>query len=204
MYIPAAFHEQDIPTLRAFVRDHAFGLLVSQLDDLPFATHLPFLLETRGETDVLVGHVAKANAHVQALDGETESMAVFTGPHAYVSPRWVAEGPAVPTWNYAAVHCYGTPSLVEDEGSVRRTLAALTAVHEQGRWSVEDLDGAYYARMLNGVVAFEMPVDLWRGKFKLSQNKAASREAIADALAEAGSEDVAALMRKRSGSVSPP
>lgn len=197
MYIPAAFHEQDLPTLRAFVRAHSFGMLVSQLDDLPFATHLPFFLDTRGDTDVLVGHVAKANAHWQAFDGETDSMAVFTGPHAYVSPRWFVDGPAVPTWNYTAVHCYGAPRLIEDEAQIRRSLAALTEVYEQGQWTLDDLDDGYLGKMMNATAVFEMPIDLWRGKFKLLQNKPKNRASIATELRAADAADVADLMEEK-------
>lgn len=194
MYIPAAFHEQDIPTLRTFLHAHPFAMMVSQLDDLPFATHLPLMLETRGETDVLVGHVAKANAHWQGFDGETESMAVFTGPHAYVSPRWFVDGLAVPTWNYTAVHCYGAPSVVEDADKARAALAAMTAVFEQDQWSMDDQAEPYIDKMLKALVVFEMPVDLWRGKFKLSQNRPSSRASIIAGLRDAGDDDVAALM----------
>lgn len=193
MYIPPAFQEQDLAKLRAFVREHAFAMMVSQLDGLPFATHVPLMLETRGETDVLVGHVAKANAHWQAFDGETESMAVFTGPHAYVSPRWMA-APAVPTWNYAAVHVYGSPYLVEDADAQRDALARLTDAYEQGQWSLADLDDGYIEKMLKGLVVFEMPIDLWRGKFKMSQNKPGDRAAIAQRLRDAGAGDVADVM----------
>ena len=197
MYIPAAFHEQDLPTLRAVIRANPFALLVSQLDDVPFATHMPMLLETRGETDVLIGHVARANAHVRAFDGETDSMAVFSGPHAYVSPRWMT-APAVPTWNYVAVHCYGQARRVDDPARVRATLAALTDTYENGQWSVDDLDPAYVERMMNGLVAFEMPIDLWRGKVKMSQNKPEGDQArIARALREDGEDGAADWMAPR-------
>lgn len=196
MYIPPSFHEQDLPALRAVLRAHPFGMLVSSLDGLPFATHLPMLLETRGDTDVVVGHVAKANAHVQAFDGETESMAVFTGPHAYVSPRWMT-APAVPTWNYVAVHAYGSPSRIDDPDRVRAGLAALSDVYEQGQWSIDDLPADYTARMVNALVMFEMPVDLWRGKVKMSQNKQpADRTRIAAELRAAGAPDVADVMER--------
>lgn len=194
MYIPPSFHEQELPSLRAVLRAYPFGMLVSSLDGLPFATHLPMMLQTRGDRDVLIGHVAKANAHVQAFDGETESMAVFTGPHAYVSPRWMA-APAVPTWNYVAVHAYGTPSRIDDPDRARAGLAALSEVHEQGRWSIGDLPADYTARMLNALVVFEMPVDLWRGKVKMSQNKQpAERARIAAELRAGGAQDVADVM----------
>lgn len=195
MYIPAAFHEQDLAELRAFLRAHPFAMMVSNLDDLPFATHLPLLLETRGETDVLIGHVARENAHHQAFDGDAESLAVFTGPHAYVSPRLMA-GAAVPTWNYTAVHAYGTPEIIDGTEKVRASLVALTDAFEGGAWTLDALDGAFVEKMAAAVVVFEMPIDLWRGKYKLSQNRSENdRTSIAQGLRDEGHDDVADLMK---------
>ena len=111
MYIPKSFQVTDPEVLAAFIRAHSFATLVSAVDGTPFATHLPLLLDQ----GTLLGHVARANPHWQAFDGQREALAIFHGPHAYISPTWYATGPAVPTWNYAAVHVYGAPRLIEGE-----------------------------------------------------------------------------------------
>ena len=114
MYIPAAFQQTDKTKLHDFIEANSFGLLVSTHGGEPFATHLPFLLERdAGPHGCLVGHVARANPQWHGLDGQTV-LAVFSGPHAYVSPTWYEAENVVPTWNYVAVHAYGPCRLVED------------------------------------------------------------------------------------------
>ena len=107
MYIPAAFVESDPTALHGFIEQHSFGLLVSQLDGQPFASHLPFLLDrAAGTQGTLIGHMARANPQWRQSDGQT-ALVIFSGPHAYISPTWYEADQVVPTWNYAAVHAYG-------------------------------------------------------------------------------------------------
>src|SRR5438445_13331101 len=107
MYIPAHFLESDLPTLHEFIERNSFGLLVSQCDGSPFASHLPFLLErSSGSRGTLVGHMARANPQWEQASGQ-RVLAVFSGPHAYISPTWYEADAVVPTWNYAAVHVTG-------------------------------------------------------------------------------------------------
>ena len=104
MYVPSHYHQPDLKTLHDFIQRNSFGLLVSQLDGLPFATHLPFLLEREsGEHGTLVGHTARANPQCAAAKDQTV-LAVFSGPHSYISPSWYEAENVVPTWNYIAVH----------------------------------------------------------------------------------------------------
>src|SRR5687767_11744063 len=105
MYVPDHFREPDIAALHALIREHSFGTLVSVLEGTPFATHMPFLLDSdRGPWGTLAGHVARANPHwrafVESSGGIKESLVLFTGPHAYISPSWYEAPIAVPTWNY--------------------------------------------------------------------------------------------------------
>ena len=103
MYVPSHFAESDPATLHDFIERYSFGLLVSQVDAVPFATHLPFLLDrTAGPHGMLIGHMARANPHWESLRDQT-ALAVFSGPHAYISPTWYAAANVVPTWNYTAV-----------------------------------------------------------------------------------------------------
>ena len=181
MYVPTHFSVADRKSLDRVIRDNPFGLLVGTADGAPLATHLPFLLDG----DRLLGHFARGNPHWKAIDGATEMLAVFSGPHAYVSPRWYAPGPAVPTWNYVAVHVYGAPRIIDDTASVCALLDTLVGEYEAGAWTLDGQDADYIDRMTRGIVAFEMPVTRIEGKFKLSQNRPAEdRRRVAAELAE--------------------
>ena len=111
MYIPKAFQVSDSRVLAEFIASNSFATLISSVQGSLFATHLPLILDqSRSSQGVLLGHVARANRHWQAFDGQQEALAIFHGPHAYISPSWYASSsPAVPTWNYAVAHVYGVP-----------------------------------------------------------------------------------------------
>jgi transcriptional regulator len=188
MYVPRNFAEQDRTALDAVIGANPFGLLIGTLDGGYFATHLPFLLDG----DRLLAHFARGNPHWKAIDGETGMLAVFSGPHTYVSPRWYESNQAVPTWNYVAVHVYGVPRLIEDRGETRRLLDRLVAQYEGDAWSLDGQDADFVERMSRGIVAFEMPIEMLEGKFKLSQNRpSGDRVRVIEEL-EAGGGDTAA------------
>src|SRR5262249_30848142 len=138
-------------------------------------THLPFLLDSaRGERGTLVAHVARANPIWRVFDGSLPVLAIFHGPHGYVSPAWYTSRNAVPTWNYVVVHVHGTPRLLETEDRRRKALEALVEVYEAGRpdpWSIDELPSATFSELSQAIVAFEIPIDRLEGKFKLSQNR---------------------------------
>ncbi len=190
MYVPKHFSVDDRGALEAVIRDHPFGILVGTVGGAPFATHLPFMLEDNR----LVAHFARGNPHWKAIDGKTGMLALFGGPHGYVSPRWYEAGPAVPTWNYVAVHVYGIPRTIDDPARVRGLLDRLVAAYEGEDWRLDSLDGDFLARMMRGIVAFEMPVTRIEGKFKLSQNRpAGDRRNVAAMLARSDRADDRAL-----------
>lgn len=192
MYVPRDFAETDRETLRGVIRDNPFGLLIGSVAGAPFATHLPFLLDG----DRLLGHFARGNPHARAVDGSMRMLAVFSGPHAYVSPRWYEAAEAVPTWNYVAVHVYGTPEVVEDTTAVRTLLDRLVETYECGAWTLEQRDPGFLDRMIRGIVAFELPIERIEGKFKLSQNRPRSdRLRVAGELAHSDDPSAAALGR---------
>lgn len=198
MYVPAAFAETDPDTLHAFVEGHNFGLLVSTRDGEPFATHLPFLLDrTAGPHGTLLGHMARANPQWRGLDGQSV-LAVFRGPHAYVSPTWYESTDVVPTWNYVAVHATGTFRLVEDPADLTHILAATVENHERGMptpWQLET-GTEYFERMARAVVGFRVEVARLDGKWKLNQNHPPERRAkAAAALAATGDADAVAVAR---------
>jgi transcriptional regulator len=177
MYIPKAFYVSDQQVLGEFIERHSFATLVSMVDGKPFATHLPLLLDRMRSTyGTLLGHVARANPQWHAFDGQQEALAIFQGPHAYVSPSWYATSPAVPTWNYTAVHVYGVPRVIDDEHAFADLLDRLIAFYEAGMptpWP-GILPADFRATLMKGIVGFVMDIDRIEGKFKLSQNR--SRE----------------------------
>ena len=121
MYLPKAFAEPDLATLHDLVEAHAFGVLVvPSAAGPPEISHLPFLLDrTRGPHGTLYAHTARANPIWRGFDGRAGALAVFQGPHGYVSPSWYASRDDVPTWNYAVVHAHGAPRLIEADWTER-------------------------------------------------------------------------------------
>ena len=202
MYRPRHFDIDDVQVLHRFMRDQSFALLVTTEDGAPFASHIPLLLDRdTGDQGRLLGHVAKANNQWQAFDGKTEAMAVFWGPHAYISPNWYVSEKMVPTWNYVTVHAYGKPKVISDPAGVADIIKRLTDTYESdatGNWSMDSLPKDFVEKQLKGIVAFEMPIERLEGKFKLSQNRQPKdREGAIKGLRQTGNaeaEEVARLM----------
>lgn len=198
MYIPTAFAETDPGKLFAFIEAHSFGLLVSTHHGEPFASHLPFLLERgAGPHGTLVGHVARANPQWHDLDGQ-QVLAVFSGPHAYISPTWYEAEDVVPTWNYVAVHAYGTFRLVEDVGVLAGILAATVGTYERSLpnpWPL-DADTDFFRRMVRAVVGFRVEINRLEGKWKLNQNHPPQRrEKVARVLEQSRDPDAKEIAR---------
>lgn len=204
VYLPSVFTEARPEVLVAHIERYDFALLVSQDETGLQASRIPVLLVQEGKSLTLQGHLARANPQAAQLAAGGEVLAVFAGPHAYVSPTWYQAGPSVPTWNYADVHAYGTVRLVAEEGWLRDLLRRLSEHHERGSptpWRMADQPPDYLATMLKGIVGFEIAVTRLEGKYKLSQNRpAGDRPRIIAALEGQGDGDaraVARLMRDR-------
>jgi transcriptional regulator len=202
MYMPKHFTVEDRAQQLQFMRDYGFATLVSQGGQGPTATHLPLTVEERdGGKIFLMGHVARANTHWKDLESGTEALAIFHGPHAYISPTWYEMHPSVPTWNYAAVHAYGKARLL-DAAATRRLLKTLSDQYETGRekpWRMEGLTNEYVEKMAAAIVGFEIVIDRIEGKFKLSQNRpVADRAGVINALLQGAPADqqVARLMQR--------
>ena len=201
MYIPSSFSETDLTKLFDFIEQHNFGLVVSQLDQEPFATHLPLLLDRQtGPFGTLIGHMARANPQWQAANPNV--LVVFSGPHAYISPSWYQAENVVPTWNYVAVHVYGTLHLIGEGEATLKILRDLVALHEKSMpepWGFRD-DDKFLNRLAQSVVAFQIEITRIEGKWKLSQNQPRERrEKVIDALAlqrGENSQAIAALMAR--------
>jgi transcriptional regulator len=196
MYVPPHFAESDPARLHDLIERHSFGLLVSRVGGEPFATHLPFLLDRDGGPHgTLIGHMARANLQWKELVGQT-ALAVFSGPHAYVSPTWYEAGNVVPTWNYAA----GPVELVEDRNAVLEIVRQSVAVYEAAMprpWA-PDWSSTLVDRLLGQIVGFRLRIDRLEGKWKMSQNHPVERrKKVVRALRERGEDAraVAAMMQ---------
>ena len=165
MYIPRHFAVEDRDVLDRVIRENSFAALVSSGSEEPFATHIPLLLEG----NELIGHMARANPHWKMFDGRA-ALAIFSGPHAYVSPRIYVTAPNVPTWNYVTVHVYGKPDVIENVEESAAVLRRSLDVYDPQLPRTPELE-AYMASQLRGIVAFRIPIERMEGKFKLNQNK---------------------------------
>lgn len=203
MYVPAAFREDDPAILAAFMAANSFALLVTGEGGACVASHVPVLHRPGpGQQGVLWLHLARANPQARHLEEGREVLVVFQGPHAYVSPTWYATAPAVPTWNYTAVHAYGVPEVVRDKDRVVAMLEATVAAYEVGREGAWDgkLPEAYRDRMIEGITGVEIRITRLEGKWKLGQNRSeADRLGVYRALvasADAGDRACAEAMRR--------
>ena len=192
MYVPKQFEQTDERVLWDLIDAHAFGTLLTVVGGRPFASHLPFLTER--DSSLLHCHVARGNPQWLPLASSPQVLAIFAGPHGYVSPTWYAEEGGLPTWSYAVVHAHGTAVIVDDLEHKRRHVEALAAKHESGR--AQPWVPRYDERKLAGIVGIEIHVGRLEGKFKLGQNRsAADRAGVIAALAASGRDEDAALAR---------
>jgi transcriptional regulator len=202
MYIPASFAETRPEMLHDFMAAHSFATLISEHEGEPFASHLPLLLERRVPPHGrLVGHMARANPQWRSAAGQ-RVMIVFHGPHAYISPRWYESRDTVPTWNYVAVHAWGTLTLIEDPDRLRNLLMQTVDVYEASRpepWSVDEPEPGFVDKLLSAIVGFEIDLDRIEGKWKLNQNHPPERrEKVIRHLLSSGNSDaelIAKLMQ---------
>ena len=192
MYIPKNILMCDLSKQHEFIEQFGFALLVSQ--DLQM-THIPLtLVRGEGELGTLYGHVARANAHWKVLD-QSLVKAVFNGPHSYISPSWYAAGPAVPTWNYAAVHVTGQTTLLDDEQTIA-AVHTLVTQYEPALLKNEALMPANYQHKLaKAIVGFKIKIEEIEGKQKLGQHKTvADQQGTVAGLSRSKQPDAAALL----------
>ncbi len=172
MYIPEHFRNEDRATVLAFMRANPFVILISSIDEGPFATHVPVVIRESLDHLIIRGHVAKANPHWRYLQNDPACLTIFHGPHAYISPSNYDTRDVVPTWNYGAVHIYGNAKTYAEPDQLLNMLHDLIptfdATYEQ-QW--DTLGEAYRQRMLSHIVGFEIAVTKLEAKFKLSQNR---------------------------------
>jgi len=208
IYTPSHFAMRDRVAIARLMHDYPFATLVTPATPEPSVSHLPLLLVAGSEPHgTLIGHMARANPHWEHA-ANVESIAIFHGPHAYVSPSWYAEpSKAVPTWNYAAIHAHGTLEVIRDAAETRGVLDALVDRFEAGRqapWQFAMPERQRDA-LVGAIVAFRLRIRRLTAKFKLSQNRPADDQVrVAAALDSEGYADaasVAAWMRAYAGDV---
>lgn len=207
MYIPASFAVSDPPTLHAFIERHSFGTLISQVDGDPFATHVPFLLETTsGPLGTLMGHLARANPQGMK-PSEGQALAIFSGPHAYISPSWYQTENLVPTWNFTAVHAVGQLQWIEERETILSILQRSVAFYESVMpqpWQF-DATGPIVERLLAQIIGFRMVIERLEGKWKLNQNYPPERrQRVIAALRARGDENSLAIADLMEATLSTP
>lgn len=196
MYVKPHFNERELAVLHDMIEAVRFGLLVLCADG-PLADHIPFVLQRgEGPYGTLVAHVARNDPLARHLGDGYEALAIFSGPRAYLSPRWYANG-GLPTYNFLAVHGYGHPRLLEGREAVLIHLAELVEAHEQrfpDPWSLASASQEDVAGLLPHIVAFTLEIEAIQGKRKLSQNRVAEdRDGVISGLRERGRDDDRAI-----------
>jgi transcriptional regulator len=174
MYIPNHFKEEDKKEIEALIREFGFATLVSVKDNLPWATHIPLELVT-DEADkwILRGHMAKANPHWKNFEPIRDVLAIFMGPHSYVSPSWYNHR-NVPTWNYKAVHLYGKATLLQGEkleAMLRKLMSRYETMHAVKPQAYDETPANILETDFKGLVGFEIKVERIEAASKLSQNR---------------------------------
>jgi transcriptional regulator len=202
MYLPSHFIETDSQRIAALMRGYSFATIVSHDGAAPFATHMPVLHHAEeGPHGTLFTHMARANPQWKQFADGREVLVIFHGPHAYVSPNWYEKRPEVPTWNYAVVHAYGVPRLMENKERLRSMLRELVDTFEAGQPQPygDVLPDEYIDKLSPGIVGLEIPITRVEAKFKLNQNRsAADQTGVIAALAASADQterEVAELMK---------
>ena len=196
VYLPPSFAARDRESVIRLIDEYPFATLITASGDEPQVSHVPLLYRADpAPHGSLIGHVARANLHWQRF-GDGPTLAVFHGPHAYVSPSWYVDPPAmVPTWNYVVAHVHGSVAPLSERAETLAVLGQLTERFESGRprrWRLQ-LEGKRLEAMVGAIVAFRMTIERIDAKFKLSQNRSLEdRERVIAALLEEGSTEASA------------
>jgi transcriptional regulator len=178
MFLPDHFRLEDAAEMHALMRARPFAALVSMTPSGLYGTHLPTVLKDEGSFGTIECHLARANPHWKELAKGEEAMMIFQGPDGYITPNWYATkaqtGKAVPTWNYAIVHAYGRPAIMNDKDWLKRHVTELSDQQERTEahpWKVSDAPESYIDVMLRGIVGFRFEIARLEGKWKMSQNR---------------------------------
>jgi transcriptional regulator len=211
VYVPAHFNETRVDVLHDLIRSAGLATLVSMTADGMIASHAPLMLDAEpAPYGTLIGHLAKANPHARVADPAVQTLIIFQGPDGYITPSYYAakqeHGKVVPTWNYAAVHAYGTLEVFDDPDRLLGVVTRLTRLHETPRalpWAVGDAPKDFVQSMLRGIVGITLPIARLEGKVKMSQNRPASDiGGVVQGLRQDGMDGLAqAVLRATGGSL---
>ncbi len=179
MYIPSFFNESRIEVMHDLIRLHPLGIIITGGKAGLMASSVPFLVDAKeGTNGLLRAHMARDNLHWHELQRESECLVIFQGAQGYITPSWYPSKKTthkvVPTWNYATVHAWGKPQIVEDAIWLRQFLEELTHSQEQKRaqpWKVSDAPDNFINTQMNAIVGFEIRIKRIEGKWKMSQNR---------------------------------
>ncbi len=190
MYIPHHYKNENIEEVKDFLMHNSFGILVNEVDGKPWATHIPLELgmDNQGK-DILVSHISKANPQWESFEENNEVLCIFNGPHSYISSSWYKEE-EVPTWNYIAVHVYGTIKILDEE-AVLASLHKLVDKYEaksKNPISIDNLSKKTM-RQIRGIVGFQIKIDKIEAAYKLSQGREHDHPKIISELGEQKTQD---------------
>ena len=192
MYIPKHFEVTDKQEILTFIKANTFGQLISTVDNRIYSSHIPFLLAD--DNQFLMCHLSKANPQWKDIESQ-EVLITFQGVHDYISPSWY-NSPGVPTWNYQAIHIYGSATIITDTEDLKNIIDDLTKKYESSfntPWQPE-----YKKSLLNAIVGIKIKIEEFQGKYKLSQNRSdQDKNQIIDGLTARGSIPLAEIMKNR-------
>lgn len=187
MYLPKIFENADHKAAFDLLNQYSFATLITHTEEGLLANHLPLVVSESDGAIKLAGHMARPNPQWRHFSSCGSVLAIFQGPHSYISPSWYVDSLNVPTWNYAVVHVYGKATSIEDRKPLKNILAAMTDKYESAQpqpWRLE-LPEDFMADLMNGIVGFEIVVERIESKFKLSQNRSAEdRNGVLQALSQ--------------------
>ncbi len=197
--------------MHALMRARPFATLISAGSLGLYASHLPTVLKDDGQSGVIECHLARGNPHCEDLGEVSEALMIFQGVEGYITPNWypskAATGKVVPTWNYAVVHAYGHPQVMNDPEWLRRHVGELTAQQESAEpkpWAVADAPESFINAMLRGIVGFRFVITRLEGKWKMNQNREMpDRGGVVDGLRRRGRGDDREMADLIAGQVAP-
>ena len=201
MYTASHYKNENLDEVREFLKQNSFGILINQTDGRPWATHIPLELDLDNEgKDILVGHISKANPQWKSFKGNEEVLAIFNGPHSYISSSWYKEE-EVPTWNYIAVHVYGKIQILNDE-AVLDSLHKLVDKYEKASTNPVSIHNLSHKtmRQIKGIVGFQISISDIQATYKLSQTRPEDHPKIIEELEKTnnpGSQEIANIIKQK-------
>jgi transcriptional regulator len=207
MYLPTQFEVTDVAIMQQLIRDYPLASVITRYAEEINANHIPLMMLPEPlPFGCLQGHVARSNPLLREVQNNPEVLVIFQGTQSYISPAWYPSKQdnhqVVPTWNYTAVHAYGSVHLIEDAQWLKNHLAAMIAQHESifpEPWKLTDAPADYLEKMLKAIVGIEIHITRLQGKWKVSQNRMPKdQQGVIEGLQAYGNQEMAELVKKYS------